>query len=211
MIALTVPPYFFLHFSSNPPGLRCPVFAARVVARLQKADRCPCSASAVSAAGSASAAQPAARRCSPAAAPPPPYGGSKPITAPSAAAPGGLLFCRKLLCFCFNRIPPGCRYPNMRRGAEPACIFGRLPLLRLAASAAGSARLRSPPPIAVPPALRARPGGARCRWLLLLFIGNTSPKDLRSANPGGAVFGLEPPTGGAAAGRRGTAMGGGWV
>ena len=66
-------------------------------------------------------------------------------------------------------------------------------------------------PFNVPPALRARPGGARCRWLLLLFIGNTSPKDLRSANPGGAVFGLEPPTGGAAAGRRGTAMGGGWV
>ena len=27
---------------------------------------------------------------------------------------------------------PGCRCPNMRRGSQPACIFGRLPLLRLA-------------------------------------------------------------------------------
>ena len=40
------------------PGLRCPVFASGVVAPSQKADRCPCSASAVSAAGSASASQP---------------------------------------------------------------------------------------------------------------------------------------------------------
>ena len=39
-------------------GLRCPVFASGVVAPSQKADRCPCSASAVSAAGSASASQP---------------------------------------------------------------------------------------------------------------------------------------------------------
>ena len=39
------------------PRLRYPVFAAPVAAGLQKADRCPCSASAVSAAGSASAAQ----------------------------------------------------------------------------------------------------------------------------------------------------------
>ena len=37
--------------------LRCPVFAAPVAAGLQKADRGPCSASAVSAAGSASASQ----------------------------------------------------------------------------------------------------------------------------------------------------------
>ena len=45
---------------------------------------------------------------------------------------------------CKNRsAAPGCRYPNMRRGSQPACIFGRRPLLRLAASAAGSARLRS--------------------------------------------------------------------
>ena len=29
-------------------------------------------------------------------------------------------------------LPPGCRCPNMRRGSRPACIFGRLPLLRLA-------------------------------------------------------------------------------
>ena len=41
-----------------PSGLRCPVFAAGVAAPLQKADRGPCSASAVSAAGSASAPQP---------------------------------------------------------------------------------------------------------------------------------------------------------
>ena len=44
-------------------GLRCPVFASGVVAPSQKADRCPCSASAVSAAGSASATQPAAAPC----------------------------------------------------------------------------------------------------------------------------------------------------
>ena len=42
---------------SGMTWLRCPVFAARAVARLQKADRCPCSASAVSSAGRASAAQ----------------------------------------------------------------------------------------------------------------------------------------------------------
>ena len=43
----------------RPCGLRLryPVFAARVTARLQKADRCPCSASAVSSAGRASASQ----------------------------------------------------------------------------------------------------------------------------------------------------------
>ena len=29
-------------------------------------------------------------------------------------------------------LPPGCRCPNMQRGSRPACIFGRLPLLRLA-------------------------------------------------------------------------------
>ena len=49
-----------LFWPSPPPSaarLRCPVFAAPVAAGLQKADRCPCSASAVSAAGSASAAQ----------------------------------------------------------------------------------------------------------------------------------------------------------
>ena len=39
------------------PRLRCPVFAAPVAAGLQKADRCPCSASAVSSAGRASASQ----------------------------------------------------------------------------------------------------------------------------------------------------------
>ena len=34
---------------------------------------------------------------------------------------------------CKNRsAAPGCRCPNMRRGTRPACIFGRLPLLRLA-------------------------------------------------------------------------------
>src|SRR5699024_12482484 len=44
-------------FVSNPPGLRCPAFASGVAAPSQKTDRCPCSASAVSAAGSASAAQ----------------------------------------------------------------------------------------------------------------------------------------------------------
>ena len=27
-------------------------------------------------------------------------------------------------------LPPGCRCPNMRRGSQPACIFGRLSLLR---------------------------------------------------------------------------------
>ena len=37
--------------------LRCPVFTARAEARLQKADRCPCFASAVSSAGRASALQ----------------------------------------------------------------------------------------------------------------------------------------------------------
>ena len=41
----------------NSSWLRCPVFAAPVAAGLQKADRGPCSASAVSAAGSASASQ----------------------------------------------------------------------------------------------------------------------------------------------------------
>ena len=46
-------------FISKPPGLRCPAFASGVAAPSQKTDRCPCSASAVSAAGSASAAQPA--------------------------------------------------------------------------------------------------------------------------------------------------------
>ena len=39
------------------PRLRCPVFAAPVAAGLQKTDRCPCSASAVSSAGRASASQ----------------------------------------------------------------------------------------------------------------------------------------------------------
>ena len=34
---------------------------------------------------------------------------------------------------CKNRsAAPGCRCPNMQRGSPPACIFGRLPLLRLA-------------------------------------------------------------------------------
>ena len=45
---------------SPPPAaawLRCPAFASGVAAPSQKTDRCPCSASAVSAAGSASAAQ----------------------------------------------------------------------------------------------------------------------------------------------------------
>ena len=41
MVAQTLPPHLFHYFSSNPPGLRCPVFAARDGARLQKADRVP--------------------------------------------------------------------------------------------------------------------------------------------------------------------------
>ena len=86
-----------------PSGLRCPVFAVRDGARLQKTDRvplalsqfsqrrlpvsstgcgrrrCPCSASPVSAAGSGSAAQPPAHRGTPMAAPSPPDRGSGPI------------------------------------------------------------------------------------------------------------------------------------
>ena len=49
-----------LFWPSPPPAaawLRCPAFASGVAAPSQKTDRCPCSASAVSAAGSASAAQ----------------------------------------------------------------------------------------------------------------------------------------------------------
>src|SRR5699024_12216869 len=41
----------------SPWWLRFPAFAAPVAAGLQKADRCPCSASAVSSAGRASASQ----------------------------------------------------------------------------------------------------------------------------------------------------------
>ena len=66
-----------------PSGLRCPVFAAGDGAPLQKADRCPCSASPVSAAGSGSAAQPPAHRGNPGPAGPPLDRGSKPVTAPS--------------------------------------------------------------------------------------------------------------------------------
>ena len=40
-MAQTVPVFLCLDFSSNPPGLRCPVFAARHGGRLQKADRIP--------------------------------------------------------------------------------------------------------------------------------------------------------------------------
>ena len=41
VMAQTVPVFLCLDFSSNPPGLRCPVFAARHGGRLQKADRVP--------------------------------------------------------------------------------------------------------------------------------------------------------------------------
>src|SRR5699024_4469561 len=71
-------------FISNPPGLRCPAFASGVAAPSQKTDRCPCSASAVSAAGSASAAQPAAHLMYPPACGRAPRGGSKREPAPSA-------------------------------------------------------------------------------------------------------------------------------
>ena len=49
-----------LFWPSPPPAaarLRCPAFASGVATPSQKADRCPCSASAVSSAGCASAAQ----------------------------------------------------------------------------------------------------------------------------------------------------------
>ena len=69
---------------SKPPGLRCPAFASGVAAPSQKTDRCPCSASAVSAAGSASAAQPATLLMCPPACGRAPRGGSKRETAPSA-------------------------------------------------------------------------------------------------------------------------------
>ena len=60
-----LPPLFL---PSPPPAaarLRYPAFASGVATPSQKTDRCPCSASAVSAAGSASAAQPATHRCTP--------------------------------------------------------------------------------------------------------------------------------------------------
>ena len=64
--------------------MRCPAFASGVAAPSQKTDRCPCSASAVSAAGSASAAQPATLLMCPPACGRAPRGGSKRETAPSA-------------------------------------------------------------------------------------------------------------------------------
>ena len=71
-------------FVFSVDGLRCPAFASGVAAPSQKTDRCPCSASAVSAAGSASAAQPAAHLMYPPACGRAPRGGSKRETAPSA-------------------------------------------------------------------------------------------------------------------------------
>ena len=141
---------------------------------------CPCSVSAVSAAGSASAAQPAAllmclpavlgwlffiydlnppgcgalfllRGAAPAckkqtAAPAPlrlflPQAAPQlrsppPIAVPPAACGRGPLalsqFSRRAAVRpCENwSAAPGCRSPNMLRGTTPACIFGRLPLLR---------------------------------------------------------------------------------
>ena len=160
-MAQSGPPQLFLYFSSNPPGLRCPVFAARDGARLQKADRVPLALSQFSLRGTV-----------------------PPCENWSAA--------------------PGCRCPNMRRGTRPACIFGRLPLLRfgcfcrrqrLSSAASGgslyhpldavaaaapapprlflpqaAARLRSPPPADVPlqPAAAPPCWGALNHRLLLL-------------------------------------------
>ena len=92
---------------------------------------------------------------------PPPPGGVDLKTAPSPIRVGEYSFCHKLLYFCFDRNPPGCGALFLQRAAAGACkkqtAAPAPPRLYLPQAAA---RLRSPPPIAVPPALRARPGGA---------------------------------------------------
>ena len=100
-------------------GLRCPAFAARDVARLQKADRVPLALSQFS------------RRAA-----------ERPCENWSAAPAAAPYFVHR------TRSPP-------------------LPLLRLAASAAGSASAAQPPAHSGnPPACGRAPTGARYRWLL---------------------------------------------
>ena len=92
---------------SKPPGLRCPAFASGVAAPSQKTDRCPCSASAVSAAGSASAAQPAALlMCPPCRCATSPLRGDK-----LKAAPFVVWLQQKKPLFKFA-LPPLSRYPR---------------------------------------------------------------------------------------------------
>ena len=120
-------------------------------------DGCPCSASPVSAAGSGSATQPTTapyfvhRTRSP----PLPRRGSEHKLLLLPKGRGGFFAARNCCAFDLSPKPPGlrcpvflwraaerpcenwsaapgCRCPNMQRGTQPACIFGRLPLLRLA-------------------------------------------------------------------------------
>ena len=99
--------------------LRCPAFASGVATPSQKTDRCPCSASAVSAAGSASAAQSRTR-------------GRLPSQALRASSPPGRAKCtpvdRDKLCgkanlkngfFCCNHTTKGAAFmPSQSRSAR---------------------------------------------------------------------------------------------
>ena len=164
MVAQTVPPHLFLYFSSNPPGLRCPVFAARDVARLQKADRCPCSASLhlPQAALRLHSPPPAEVPLQPAAAPPCCGALNLSLLLPGPRSPnpeGSSSRPREPFSFywhCRSERPPATKIQDEQPPAAvgvtvPAAPPGERaaassePLLRLAASAAGSASAPQPP------------------------------------------------------------------
>ena len=90
--------------------------------------------------------------------------------------PGGVFFVLASLYFYLYLYPPGCGALFLLRGTGPACkkqtAAPAPPRLFLPQAAA---RLRSPPPLAVPPRLRRRTHtGALNHRLLLLFAGCTA-------------------------------------
>ena len=102
LLAQTVPPHFIHYFSSNPAGLRCPVFAAGRNVLLFVLDLNPPAALV--------AVPPRLRRR-------PPYGGSKPQTAPS--------ICRLLAAAKTHAIYSG-TVAGRRRSQKPrAPVWGR--------------------------------------------------------------------------------------
>ena len=91
-------------------------------------------------------------------------------------------------------LPPGCRCPNMRRGSRPACIFGRLPLLRLACfcrrQRLGCAAPSGPSAASVGP---SGPDSAIGKSLLLYYLSKPARRPFIGVPPAAA---RHPPFGG---------------
>ena len=126
-MAQTVPVFPCFYFSSNPPGLRCPVFAARHGGRLQKQTAAPAPLRLFLPQAAPQLRSPATHSGAPAACGGAPLlGGSEPITAPSAFHSDGELICRELCRSAVGTFEPTHPPTEVTPGLRPRPLTGAL-------------------------------------------------------------------------------------